>query len=240
MNVMAEGWAAWSARIATEWTTALQDAVDDVVTYASSAVEASPVGEVKARVDAFIDAIWGDRGLFAVRDRVRAKELALARAGVDLDEVRARRAAELRGTDAEVAVPLELGSDFMTGRIDWYAMGFLKHTTPADKGNVGLAPLVVAGLVVTFVAACWAWVRSAEAANDARRWAWMDQALQAEIDGKQVDWKGIEGAAQAGSPPASSGSSSWLPAPGGGASLIGPAVVVGGVVVLALVLLGRR
>jgi hypothetical protein len=190
------------------------------------------------QVNDFVDLVWGEGGLVALRDTLQARETSAAAAGVTVEAVRAAAAQELLRRGVTV-VDVDLSAAAATGRVHWYGMGYMKDTRVATPGTTGWVPLVVGGLVVGIGAVCWAVVRREQAAADKAAWTFMSEALAAaELaakEGRPFDlqaWMGGAASVAQGSYAAGGGGeggygSSMLPYMLGGAALLAIVALVG-------------
>lgn len=235
-----ESWSAWAGRIASEWTGAFQQAWDDARSLWEAELETWAPARLEQIGQEFYDLIWGDGGALDLRDRVTARTEQARAAGVDVDALRAEAAAQLtaQGTPCD---EIELDPNYIKGRCDFYAMGWMKGTA-VPQPAMGFVPLLIGGLVVSIVALCWAMVRRDEAAVDNHKWNFLDRLLAAKVANPNLDLSNVEQAAAAVAQGAGGGSGgAWFPSPGastGGSWLLPVGFVA--VAVVAVMAMGRR
>ena len=162
-------WANWAKQRAENWTQALSDALDDVRRAVSGAVEADPE-EAQRRTQVMYDALfagpdapvpglWARVGwLWAVERELGPEKAAALYEGM-AEALRRAGQADARAED--------LTGDALAHRAHDLTLAFIKdadYKAPAGSDAPGFAPIVVGGiLVVGFLGACWAWVRSEQA-----------------------------------------------------------------------------
>lgn len=237
-----ESWATWTGRLKRDWSQALADAWEDTQRAVGADVQASPDEAArlaeKMHRDLFATdtdpggpGIWWNISLqWSEEARLLGKEKA--------SEVRLEDAERLyAGLSQRLGVPAaDLTGDAAMRRAGVLTLGLLKGSQPNQElepeARPGFAPLIIGGLVLSFGAACWAWVRGKQAEVELDRIALSREALQALKEDAtrsgKLDTDAVARVVGSAAAPPSSGASGVAGAGGGSGTLL----MVGGAVVL--------
>lgn len=229
-----EAWEKYTGSLKAKWSQALADAWDDTQRAVGPDVQASPdeaarVAEKMHRDLFATDTDPGGPGIWWNIGYQWAIESQLA---PNNPESLYADLAKRLGVPAA-----DLTASAAARRADVLTMGLLKDGKPnqtLSSGKTGFVPLIVGGLIVlSFGAACWAWVRGKQAEVELDRTSLSREALQAQVDaskdGRQLDTNAVAKIVGAAAPPASG--ASGTPGAGGGSSTL--LMLGGGVILLA-------
>ena len=234
-----EAWAGWAKSLRENWSQSLSDAWEDTQRAIGAEVQAAPT-DAQARAEKM------HRDLFATSDDPGGPGIWWNigyQWGLERQLAPDNPERLYQGLAQKLGVPAsELTGDAAARRAQVLTLGLLKGATPKSGSQLpGFVPLIIGGMIVlSFGAACWAWVRHEQAQVELDRTALSREALQAQVeaskDGRQLDTAAVAKIVGAAAAPQPSGSG----AAGGGS---GTLLMVGGVVVivgLGAFLYGKR